>query len=47
MDSSLERFDFSVRISSVMKGFRGRDEQVMVLSGACLSSRVVSVELNW
>ena len=44
--SSLERFDFSERISSVMKGLWGLDEQVTVLTGACLSSIELSVVLK-
>ena len=44
--SSLERFDFSERISSVMKGLWGLDEQVTDFTGACLSSIVVRVELK-
>ena len=44
--SSLESFDFSDRISSVMKGLWGLDEQVTDLTGACLSRIVVRVELN-
>ena len=46
MVSSWERFVFSVRMSSVMNGFRELKGQVMVLSGACLSSRVDRVEEN-
>jgi len=38
--SRRERLAFSARISGVMKGLAGRDEQVMVLGGACLSRRV-------
>ena len=44
--SSLERFDFSERISSVMNGLWGQDEQVTDLTGACLSSIVIRVELK-
>ena len=46
MVSSLDRFDFSERISSVIKGLWGLDEQVTVLTGACLSSIVVRVVLK-
>ena len=44
--SSLERFDFSLRISSVMKGLRGLEGQVTVLRGACLSNIAESVVLK-
>jgi len=44
--SSLDRLNFSFRISGVINGLRGRDGHVMVLSGACLFSRVVSTELK-
>ena len=46
MDSSLERLDFSLRISWVMKGLRFRERHEMVLAGACLSRRSVRVESN-
>jgi hypothetical protein len=46
MVSSLERLDFSSRISGVMKGLCGRDEQVTVLRGACLSTVAVRVVLK-
>ena len=44
--SSLERLDFSERISSVINGLWGLDEQVTDLTGACLSSIVIRVELK-
>lgn len=46
IDSSLERFDFSIRISGVMKGLCGRDGKEEVLAGACLSSRLDNVFEN-
>ena len=46
MVSSWERFVFSVRMSSVTYGFREFKGHVMVLSGACLSSREDRVEEN-
>ena len=46
MVSSFDRIDFSWRISGVINGLLGREGQVTVLSGACLSSIVEIVELN-
>ena len=43
--SSLDRFRFSSLISGVMKGLCGRDKQEVVFKGACLSKRVVRVEV--
>ena len=39
-------FGFLVKNEGVIKGLCGRDEHVMVLSGACLSSVVESTELK-
>ena len=46
MVSSLDLLDFSSMMSGVMKGLCFREEHVMVLSGACLSSVVDSTELK-
>ena len=46
MVSSLDLFDFSSRMRGVIKGLCDRDEHVMVLRGACLSSMADRVELN-
>jgi hypothetical protein len=46
MVSSLDLFAFSSRISGVIKGLCVREEHVIVLSGACLSSVVESTELK-
>jgi hypothetical protein len=45
--SSLERFAFWSRISSVMNGLWVRWLTETVFSGACLSRTVVKVVLNW
>ena len=44
--SSLDFLDFSSIMSEVMNGLCVREEHVMVLSGACLSSVVESTELK-
>jgi len=46
IDSSLERLDFSRRISGVIKGLDGVDGMEEVFVGACLSSRVERVSEN-
>ena len=46
MISSFDLLDFSSMMSGVMKGLCFREEHVMVLSGACLSSVVESIELK-
>ena len=46
MVSSLDLLDFSSMMSGVIKGLCFREEHVMVLSGACLSSVVESTELK-
>ena len=47
MDSSLERLDFSFKISVVMKGLGRRELHEITLTGACLSRSLVRVESNW
>ena len=44
--SSLDLLDFSSRMRGVIKGLCDRDEHVMVLSGAYLSSRSERTELK-
>ena len=46
MDSSLDRLVLAARISGVIKGFCERKGDVTVFSGACLSRRVDSMEVN-
>ena len=46
IDSSLEHSVFMVRMLAVMQSLRGREGQVMVRRGACLSRRLERMEEN-